>query len=216
MRFSIFIALAAVLMLVSGCDKTAAADKGKWIAKIDNSTVFEKDFDAFLAVTLESSGVPRDQIAMYKNNASIKQKVLDDYISKFLIVRKAEADKFFDTRDAKEFMALAMQNIKFEYYIRKKMLEYIPEATTQEIDFYYQQQKAALEKQYGIRTLDDKVRAQLANLIKMQRVQKKLAQVTDDLKSSAVIKRNKEAIGEPNIEFSTQDPNAAIPTPAPR
>ncbi|MEK6795642.1 MAG: hypothetical protein AABZ39_12755 [Spirochaetota bacterium] len=211
-RMSPVILVVIALLLPLACERDT--EKGKWVAKIGTATIFEKEFNAILALTLESSGVPKEQLAQYRNDRGIKQKVLDDYISKYLVVRKAERENFYNSKEAKEYIELAVRSLKFEYYVRKKMLEFVPDPTPQEIELFYTQQRAILEKQYGIRSLDDRGRIQVSNLLKMQRVQKKLMQLVEDLKGETPVTRNKDVMGE-SVDLNMA-PGSMAPSGLPR
>lgn len=194
MNRSLLALIVTALIIPLACERDT--DKGKWVAKIGGATVYEKEFNALLALTLESSGVPKDQLSQYKNDRGIKQKVLDDYVSKYLVVKKAERENFFSSKEAKEYIDLAVRSVKFEYYVRKKMLDFVPDPSIQEVELFYSQQRVALEKQYGIKSLDERGRMQVANLLKMQRVQKKLLQLVEDLKGETPVKKNPDVMGE--------------------
>ncbi len=189
---------------------------GEWVLKIDDTTVYEDQFNKEYEFALKMSGRPADQVALLKNNQGAKQEFLEGLISQVLILEDAEEKEFFETEEAKDYMDTAYRSLKVQYYTQKMMeesLKEIPEPTQQDIANFYNQFRNELMAE-GVTELNAQTIPYLSQLIKGQQAQQKMMIIVTDLKDKSVVERNKEIIGETMIPGSQQQqmpPQVQVP-----
>ncbi len=172
---------------------------GEWVLKIDDLTVYEDRFNKEFEYALQMGNRAPEEIALMKNNESVKQEFLDGMISQILLLNTPECQEILQAPEAQEYLSSAFRSLQLNYYTQKLMEEAmleLPEPTQQQIAAMYEQYQVALAQQYGITELNAQTIPYLSQMIKGQQAQQKIYMTVSDLKDKARIDRNKNVIGD--------------------
>lgn len=208
-----------VALIAISCSKTAATSEdtvkiapskstGEWVAKIEiegkEIVLRESDLEAAFNSYFDGMGVPETQRESVRGNVKYKQQMLDSLVSEYLVLNKAENEKFFTDDKAKEYLANQLRKLKVQYYLQEKYLSKIGEPTSEEIEAAYKQLKPRLAEM-GYTSLNEEVRTFIAQQISSQKLQRKAMLVVQDLKDAARIDKNEELVGE-SINYGGNSP----------
>lgn len=214
----ILLALTAIAALFISCKSQGDSSvlegprnkEGEWIAKInfdsDSFVIYEGQFENEFEQMLEQAGVPKAQRAMSMESVEYKQQAIDTLISEYLVVKKAEENDFFESEEAKRYIASQMRKAKMQYYFQKK---YMSEEKLAEIEAagmpseenlraVYEQYKDSLAER-GYTEYNEETKQYLAKLLGRQQtmmgVQQKIQSEINSLKEQYVIEKNDNILG---------------------
>ncbi|TXJ37359.1 SurA N-terminal domain-containing protein [Brachyspira pilosicoli] len=219
----LFLSLVMLSIFFVSCSKTNTSTssdsiaylqggEGDWVLKIDdftiNQTNFNKDYKVFLN-SMVAQGATPEQIAMIESDNRYKQNYAEDLINQILLLKKAEADKFFETEEAKSTIDATIRNIKAQYYYQKlieQAASNVPAPTPEQARAFFDQVKTQLA-QYGITEYNTQTAPAIAQLYKNAYAEQNVQRDIIDLKDKAVIERNNAVLGEATIVPPTTMPN---------
>ncbi|WP_300368988.1 hypothetical protein [Brachyspira sp.] len=176
--------------------------EGEWVLKVDDFAINQTNFNKDLQASLILQGATEDQVALYVNDANTKQLYADQLINSILLINKAEAEKFFETEEAKDFINLSIRNIKFQYYVTKLLADAsknIPDPTPEQAQAFFEQAKPQLAQMYGITAYNTETSHIVAQLYKNAYAEQLVQRDIQDLKDKAVIERNTTVLGESSV-----------------
>ena len=176
--------------------------EGEWVLKVDDFTINQTNFNKDFRTTLMNEpSVPKDKVELAFNDAQTKQIYAEQLINSILLINKAEEEKIFESEEAKEYINLAIRNIKMQYYITKlaeEELKNIPELTPEQLKAIFEQGKEQFV-QYGITEYNAETAPYISQVYKDSYIQQIMARKIQDLKDKAVIERNTAVLGEASI-----------------
>ncbi len=222
-KLFILISIFSFIVSCSKSSSTSSSDsvaylsggQGDWVIKIDNLTINQTNFNKDLTASMLYQGANEEQIALAKNDAATKQYYSEVLIRDVLLLKKAEADKFFETEEAKSILNAMIRSLKAQYYLQNLLIEAsksVPDPTPDQAKAFFEQAKPQLA-QYGILEYNLQTAPAIAQFYKQTFAQQTVERQITDLKDAAIIERNDAVLGQlgvPPQQVIPQSTNDAL------
>lgn len=203
-----FFILDLIIIFVISCSRVSncvlsdasaylSGGQGDWVLKIDNLTINQTNFTKDLVASMIYQGANEDQIALAKNDNATKQYYSEVLIRDILLLKKADADKFFETENSKSILNAIFRSLKAQYYLQSLLIEAsksIPDPTPEQSKAFFEQAKSQLS-QYGITEYTPQTFPAIVQFYKQTFAQQSVERQIMDLKDAAIIERNDSILG---------------------
>ena len=212
-KIFILISIFSFILSCSKTSKSSSSDSisyltggaGDWVLKIDNLTINQTNFNKDLSASMLYQGANEEQIALAKNDNATKQYYAEMLTRDILLLKKAEADKFFETEESKDILNAMIRSLKAQYYLQNLLIEAsksVPEPSAEQAKAFFEQAKPQLA-QYGITEYNIQTAPAIAQFYKQTFAQQTVERQIMDLKDAAVIERNDAILGQLGVPPQT-------------
>jgi hypothetical protein len=158
---------------------------GKWVAKIDDTTITTDEFEREFGVHVYSLPIDEAQKNKYKDDPANKKKFLANLINEYLIYKKALKERYDKRSDVQDLLKAVERRAIIQVYLNDKIEPKLTDIPDEQIETIYNQNKK-LFAGVDIDVARQQIRMQLLH----KQYNDYLNELIDSLKGEAKVVKN--------------------------
>lgn len=160
-------------------------DKGKWVAKVDDTVISFADFEREFNVHVLSLPIDEGQKKKYVADSNNKKKFLVNLINEYLIYKRALKEKYDKRSDVQNLIKAVTRRAIIQVYLNEKIEPQLSEIPDEQIEAIYNQNKKLFA---GVDI--DIARQQIRMQLLQKQYNELLNDLIDSLKGEAKVVKN--------------------------
>ena len=159
--------------------------EGKWVAKVDDTTITMDEFDREFAVHVYSLPIDETQKARYRSDVANRKKFLVNLINEYLIYKKALRERYDRRKDVQDLLKAVTRRAIIQVYLNDKIEPKLTDIPDEQIEAIYNQNKKLFA---GVDI--DVARQQIRMQLLQKQYNEHLNELIDSLKGEAKVVKN--------------------------